>query len=303
MKKNILLSGPESFIGSAFMLSNENQKAFNFVTIPRVIDLRDMHSLKKFCENQGSFDYILHFADKQPDPRGINLDGGENFLANGQITLNILRLWKEQFFNAKFIAFDTLWSYPKRCSNIAETEYWSGPLDETKIHYGIQKKYLLSALHSFKSQWDMRGSMFVLGNIYGPRDNSNRIIPTILKKMLQQDESITIYSDGLEKRNFIYIDDQVRAIAAHLDLEETHVNLLVTPGITVRDLVSLAAKLTNFSGKIIYTKGQQQQKPKIVNAELIKSISGWPENSNLQTLEEGLQKTISYLVNNPGNAN
>ena len=69
------MSGPESFIGSAFMLSNENQKAFNFVTIPRVIDLRDMHSLKKFCENQGSFDYILHFADKQPDPRGILVKG------------------------------------------------------------------------------------------------------------------------------------------------------------------------------------------------------------------------------------
>ena len=40
--------------------------------------------------------------DKQPDPRGITVDGGENFLVNGQITLNILRLWKERFFNAKF---------------------------------------------------------------------------------------------------------------------------------------------------------------------------------------------------------
>jgi UDP-glucose 4-epimerase len=92
-------------------------------------------------------------------------------------------------------------------------------------------------------------------NVFGPRQDPNSqyaaAVPIFLDKALQN-EAITIFGDGLQTRDFIYVKDVVRA-NAHLATrpEATGVhNVAYGNKITIRDLASKIIDLTGSSSKI-----------------------------------------------------
>jgi GDP-L-fucose synthase len=109
-------------------------------------------------------------------------------------------------------------------------------------------------------------------NLYGPGDNfdpaSSHVIPALIKKCVDAVEAgadhIDVWGTGSASREFLYVEDAARGIvlaAEHYDDAEP-VNLGVGAEITIRELVTLIAQLTGFTGEIRWDASKPDGQPR-----------------------------------------
>ena len=80
--------------------------------------------------------------------------------------------------------------------------------------YGIQKLTIEKYLHLYYHKYNLDYSIIRLSNPYGPGQNPNGQVGAIcvfLSKVIRN-EKITIFGDGSNVRDYIYIDDAVKGI-------------------------------------------------------------------------------------------
>ena len=97
-------------------------------------------------------------------------------------------------------------------------------------------------------------------NLYGPRDNFHptnaHVIPDLIRKMIDAedrgDAEIVLWGDGSPTREFLYVDDCAEALALAGERYDAPdpVNLGTGQEIAIRDLVTLVAELTGFTGAV-----------------------------------------------------
>jgi UDP-glucose 4-epimerase len=133
-------------------------------------------------------------------------------------------------------------------------------------------------------------------NVYGPGQSAQYagVITFFITNALKGDD-LVIYGDGNQVRDFIYIDDIVRANLAAMRYNNTSFEIFnVGSGIetTINGLAHTIIRLTNSNSKIIY-KDPRPGDIIYSNADVTKAerILGWRAEVSL---EEGLRKTIEY---------
>ena len=100
--------------------------------------------------------------------------------------------------------------------------------------YKITKQAVERIAQLFSKEYDLNVTCLKLGNIYGPRErwldaelnapfNYQKIIPSFIMDTLKNDE-ITIYGDGTQKSEYIYVDDVVDAIKSSIINKKTAKN-------------------------------------------------------------------------------
>src|SRR3989344_4001464 len=136
-------------------------------------------------------------------------DNVNNFLANLKMTANICNVMQEHPVR-RFIFLSSAAVYGEETHNLSITE--DTILNPTS-YYGIAKCASEALLQ--KTMKAMKESSLVLLRppaAYGPRDNSS-YGPTGFIKAALKGENITLWGDGSEKREFIFIDDLVKIIS------------------------------------------------------------------------------------------
>jgi len=291
-KHRVLVTGAFGFIGSRFVELAEMTGAYDLHIMPQAIDLRNYEMIQKYCFDKGNFQYLLHFADKNPTSEIARRSPHQNMQDNLAIAANALRIWEELFSEATFVGFDSVWAYPEGLTEITETDYWNGAMPSISSHYGIVKKLLHVGIDTLARQKGMRGKMFLLGNVYGPGDQSSRLIPTVLRKMIDQTD-VLLMTSGNEKRDFIYLDDQIQGILVNLDADVRILN--VSSGVyhSVRQVVEEIASQLRFRGNVEYSGGEGRGVTRTIDMSRAMSITGWPSSHDLLSLKAGLRKTIT----------
>lgn len=121
--------------------------------------------------------------------------------------------------------------------------------------------YALSKLdteYMLKMYPELKSVVLRYFNVYGPGQRASSpyasAIPIFISKALK-DEDITIYGDGNQIRDFVYVDDVANA-NIHMMLNDCTGTYNVGTGssITINELVNLVIKLTNSSSKVIHEK-------------------------------------------------
>lgn len=131
---------------------------------------------------------------------------------------------------------------------------------------------------------------------YGPNDDDTKFITGMLHKLKENVESIDL-SEGIQKRDFIYIDDVVSAymcLIENLDKFERYVDIPLGSAktISLRSLVELIKKMTNNTqtklnfGKIPIRDGDVMESKADVSYLL---SQGW---KTTVCIEEGINKII-----------
>jgi UDP-glucose 4-epimerase len=85
--------------------------------------------------------------------------------------------------------------------------------------YGISKKVALEYARFFKRHRDLDFTALALGNVYGPRQDPSGeagVIAIFASKLLAG-QAPTIFGDGEQTRDYIYVDDVVAAFVAAVD--------------------------------------------------------------------------------------
>lgn len=143
-----------------------------------------------------------------------------------------------------------------------------------------------------------------LENTFGPGDNVSNFVPYLVRHCVRNVSRIAL-TLGEQERDFVYIDDVVRAFVLTLDAAEQmapdYREFEVGTGVPVRirDCAELVWRLSGSSaelafGAIPYRKGDLMRSAADPSA-LMKL--GW---SSRITLDEGIQKMIAYERNMAG---
>ena len=81
--------------------------------------------------------------------------------------------------------------------------------------YGVAKKAVGDYLHAYRQLYGLEYSALALANVYGPRQDPHGEagVVAIFAGRLLSDQQCTIFGDGRQTRDFVYVDDVVDAFA------------------------------------------------------------------------------------------
>jgi dTDP-glucose 4,6-dehydratase len=136
------------------------------------------------------------------------------------------------------------------------------------------------------------------GNNYGPRQFPEKLLPLVLSNALK-DESIPVYGDGRNVRDWIYVEDHCRAI--YLAMEKGRPGGVYNVGArNEQQNIDVVQSLLDTLGKprslIRFVKDRPgHDRRYAIDPSLIETELGWRPR---ETWESGLEKTIDWYRQN-----
>ncbi len=162
--------------------------------------------------------------------------------------------------------------------------------------YGLAKKKLNELIEVMLQNETMSYSILNLSNVYGPRQDPHGEagVMSIFTGKLINNETPTIYGDGKQTRDYVYVLDVVDAL---IKSAETDDNLFLNIGTgvetSVNELVSILAEKISWDGEPEYApKREGELLRSVLNNERAKSQIGWEPK---YTLDTGLDELISWF--------
>jgi len=306
--KRVCVTGGAGFLGS-FVTAILRERGAANVFIPTIekYDLVQAASIRQMLDDSKP-DIIIHLA-AQVGGIGANREHPAEYFYNN--LMMGVQLMHEAWLRGveKFVALGTICAYPKFTPiPFREEDLWNGYPEETNAPYGLAKKMMLVQSQSYRQQYGYNSIFLMPVNLYGPRDNfnpaSSHVIPALIRKCLEAIESgadtIKVWGDGSPTREFLYVEDAAEGIllASEKYNSSEPVNLGSGMEISIKDLVELIARLTGFTGQIIWDTSKPNGQPRRrLNVERAEREFGFRAQVNF---EEGLRRTIDWYRDHKG---
>ena len=169
-------------------------------------------------------------------------------------------------------------------------------IPEPKSPYAITKLDGEYYCNMFTREGKLQTACLRYFNVFGPRQDPKSAyaaaIPIFTAKAVAN-EDITIYGDGEQTRDFIYVKDIVEANVFMAMSEFTGVyNIAYGQKITINDLVKEIVKVTNSKSKVVHLDERPGDvKHSMAGVEKLASTGFKPKH----TFAEGMEKTIAFF--------
>lgn len=312
---NILITGGAGFIGSSIanrlielghsitIIDNEStgiesnvpQKARYYKG-----SINNNDDLKLIFKN--NFDAVLHIAGQVSIINSFS-DPIKDLRTNTQGTLNILHMCIKHKIS-RFIYASSMTLYDNNTDPPFNEKTNCSPTS----YYGITKLAAESYVHATSNRSDLdfvlNVTSFRMFNVYGPNqalDNPYQGVLGIFIGNVLRDEPITIFGDGKQTRDFIYIDDVVDAWVKALNNKETYgkiLNLGSGEELSINDISKKVTDILDANNKIhILYKPSRPGEQRYVysdNSRINKTLNWEPKIK----FSEGLIKTIEWAKQN-----
>ena len=164
--------------------------------------------------------------------------------------------------------------------------------------YGIQKITIEKLLYLYRYLYGIDYRIIRLANPYGPYQRPNGVlgaVTTFTYKALKKEE-IIVYGNGSVVRDFIYIDDAIRAILkiSEGDAEYRTFNLGCGYGTSITELLNIISQALKMDLSVIYKDGRKSDVP--VNYLDISRFESCYGKLNPISLKEGIKTTANFLI-------
>jgi UDP-glucose 4-epimerase len=304
--KKIAITGGAGFIGSNLTraLSKDNEiviiddlSSGNIENLKDLIELENIEFIKGSITNLSllnkaflDVDYVFHLAAIASVLKSLN-EPIKTINVNVNGTLNILIASKNNDV--------------KKVVNSSSSAVYGNP-EKFPIKEKIQpmplSPYSASKIASeyycklFTDILDLQTVSLRYFNVYGPRQNPKSEYAAVIPKFISQiisDQSIIIFGDGKQTRDFVYVDDVINAniLAAKSNLSDIY-NVGSGKKISINQIAEKIMKLTKNKVKIIYDKPRKGDVyESYSDISKIKTIGYSPKTS----LDVGLNTTINWF--------
>ncbi|MBI3828529.1 MAG: GDP-L-fucose synthase [Planctomycetes bacterium] len=300
--RRILVTGGAGFLGR-FVCEKLRARGVKELIVPRRkdYDLTDPAAVKRVYDDAQP-DLVVHLAAEVGGIGANRENPGRYFYANLSMGLHLIEEARKRKL-AKFVQVGTICAYPKFTPvPFKEDDLWAGYPEETNAPYGVAKKALLVMLQSYRQQYGLNGIYLLPVNLYGPHDNfdlhSSHVIPALIRKCeearLRGAAKIVCWGTGAASREFLFVEDCAEGIVAATEKYDgpEPVNLGAGMEITIRDLVTLIAKLTGFDGVIEWDPTKPDGQPRrCLDVSRAEQLFGFRAKTKF---EDGLRKTIEW---------
>ena len=163
--------------------------------------------------------------------------------------------------------------------------------------YGVQKVMNEKLLYLYHYMYGLDYRIIRLSNPFGPYQRPNGIlgaVTTYTYKALKGEE-ILVYGDGSVVRDYIYIDDAIKAIINIGNSEESErlYNVGRGVGTSINQLLNLIEETLGIMLKVRYVQGRPVDVP--VNYLDISKYESHFGKLNPISLQEGIKKTADFM--------
>jgi len=285
-----IILGKNGFVGHSFDIENSVSPSKNDCDL---LDYKSVLNFFKTYENQEI--QIINLSAKVAGFIYNKDHNVEMLYENTIMSLNLIKVLKELNIKTYLIYISSVCCYEKA---FREDFVLDGRPHKLNYGYGIGKRNGIFALESLKFDKPdlINYCILIPTNMYGEYDNfeqsTSHVIPNIIRKM-HKDKEIQILGNCLNKRDFLYVKDLGNIIKICLKNKITGIyNVSSNKSISIKKLVLSIKKLTNYKGKIIFSKDDKLNNRKISNKKLLTQIK-----YKFTPIEQGLKNTILFYKN------
>lgn len=166
--------------------------------------------------------------------------------------------------------------------------------------YGASKRGVEGYLHTYEALYGLRWTSLALGNVYGPRQDpwGEAGVVSIFAGRMLADEPVTIYGDGAQTRDFVFVDDAVDAFRAAMHAGDgLRINIGTSQQTSVNELHAELAAITGSAQPPVHAPERAGELRHIaLDTRLAASALGWQATT---ALSDGLTATVDWLRTQP----
>ena len=312
--RTIFITGGAGFVGSAFVrvvleetdcaivnydaltyagnlanLAGIDEQRYHFVRG----DIADAEAVAKALEP--GTDAIVHFAAESHVDRSIA--SADDFLRTNVVGTQTLIDAARQKCVRRFVLVSTdevMGSLPERDDTFFTEDSPFAPNSPYAASKAAAEHLVRAAHHTF----GLDTVTTRCGNNYGPRQFPEKFLPLAIANALN-DEQIPVYGDGLNVRDWIYVEDHCRAILAVLQRGKPGGVYNIgarNPRRNLEVVESLLDALDKPRSLIKFVKDRPgHDRRYAIDPALIENDLGWQPR---ETWATGLRKTIDWYVEN-----
>ena len=300
---SVLVAGGTGLVGSA-IVRELTARGVDVISVnSKVVDLLD---------RKATFDFV---ADHKPQTIieaaarvggiGANNTYPVDFLSkNLQIQTNLMDA-AHAVKTPEFLFLGSSCIYPRDCAQPIKEEYLlTGPLELTNSAYAVAKIAGIELIKSYRKQYGYKWISSMPTNLYGPNDNfdleNSHVFPALIRKFSEAAQSgnpVQLWGTGSPKREFLHVDDLANAVVVLLEKynENEHINVGTGEDVTIKELATIIAATTGFTGEIQWDSSKPDGTPrKVMDVSRMKALGWKPAIS----LEQGIAQTVEWYQAN-----
>jgi GDP-L-fucose synthase len=303
--KKILVTGASGFVGKNLVEELQRKGFTNLLTPTSAeVDLTRENDVRGYFELHKP-EVVLHIAGLVGGIAANKARPAEFFYKNAMMSVLINHY---SYINGveKLVSLAAGCGYPKEIPvPFSEDDFWNGLPDMNSYGYSLAKKNLIVQGWAYKQQYGFNTTVLIPANLYGPYDNfhleNSHVVPALIRKFLAAKESnsptVEVWGTGKATREFLFVDDTVRAIIDAMACDEVGpFNLGTGVETSIKELNETIAKLIGYEGEIVWDTNRPDGQPKrFYDMSKFKEVFGYVPNT---TLEDGLKETIDWYLNN-----
>lgn len=161
--------------------------------------------------------------------------------------------------------------------------------------YAITKRSVEMYLYAYKELYGLEYTVLRYGNVYGPRQDplgEAGVIAIFCGKMMKN-EIPTIFGDGKQLRDYVYVKDVANANLLALTGGNGNIyNVGTGKGTSVNELFEILKDLLDFKDSPIYAEARSGELFRsVLNTKKIKRDLGWKPNFSTK---KGLKETLKW---------
>lgn len=292
--KKILITGGNGFIGTNLAKRLRSCRGnVEVYDLDEGNDILDYPKLQSFIKKR--FDFIYHLSGFSGSPKS-NSQKLKSFKINSFAALKLCELIVKFSPSAKLIISGSRLEYGMPIYLPVDEKHPTLP----NSIYGLTRLIASEIVMSFVKKRNLNATIIRTSNVYGPHPKVKfqgyNVINNFIDRALQN-KVLTVFGDGKQIRDYIYIDDLVEAfiLCSKPKANGQIYNLGYGKGISFTRMVSLICQIAK-KGKLIYQQWPKDTK-EVETGDYISDISkikkelGFEPKINFRL---GIEKTINF---------
>lgn len=307
--KKILVTGGTGFVGSHIV--EELLAAGAFVRVPLhtrpspIQDDRlellsgDLTVLEDCRRLARGMDYVFHAGGTVSSAGTTSAAAMSAITLNTVVTANTIQAaWEEGA--ERLLVFSSSTAYPEANHAIKEDEMWSGPPYPGYFGYAWMRRYTERLCEFAASKSKMKIALVRPTAVYGRRDTSAHVIPSLVRRALEKPNPFVVWGTGEEVRDFLHVSDLARGCLLLLEkhAECDPVNIGYGSAVTVRQTVGAILRAAGHDqAGIVFDATKPGTIPfRMVDTSKARKVLGFEPKISL---EDGLADTVRWFQANP----